>query len=189
LGCGVSLALSSQALKVLGVYIWLTGGKADQHMAELVETVTLADLTPVAEEAGSAEGDPQPVYTWEGPRESRMSAVSSYPPSDGGAPRLIANVGPDTTLGVWDTGTGAFLGALQGPGPAPSRSEACLTYRRPSDGRPRIAVGSNRGRLCIWDGDDFRPLHDIQVNANDRAVRHLAVYEEPRSRRARLVTG
>jgi hypothetical protein len=54
-------------------------------MAGVVSTIHLADLTPVAAEAGPAEGDPRPVYTWAGPSGSRLSLVSSYPPSDGGA--------------------------------------------------------------------------------------------------------
>jgi WD40 repeat protein len=161
-------------------------------MAGLADTITLADLTPlVAAEAGAAlEGDPRPVYTWAGPSGRALSLVRSYTPSDGGAPRLVADVGgADAFLGVWDTGTGAFLGALQVPGPAPCDSESCITYQRPSDGRPRVAAGSSRGRLCIWDGDDLQLLHTVQVNAKQRALTCLAVYEEPTSGRTRLVSG
>jgi hypothetical protein len=87
-------------------------------MAGLVGTTRLADLTPVAAETGPAEGDPRPVYTWEGPGGSRLSLVRSYPPSDGGAPRLAAGVwrtGLACFLGAWDTGTGAFLGGSAMP--------------------------------------------------------------------------
>jgi hypothetical protein len=109
------------------------------------------------------------------------------PPSDGGAPRLVAVPGTVPALSVWDTGTGAFLGALQGP----DDSVVCslVTYQRPSDGRPRVAAGSDGGHLCIWDGDDFQLLHTIRANPEGLAVGNLAVYEEPTSGRTRLVTG
>jgi hypothetical protein len=158
-------------------------------MAGLVGTTALPNLTPVAAEAGAAEGDPRPVYTWEGyadelTRPPEMGLICSYTPSDGGAPRLVALVGDGYTLGVWDTGTGAFLGALE------PKSFSCLvTYKRPSDGRPRVAAGSRGGDLCIWDGDDFRVLHAIQTNLLRSAVSCLAVYEEPTSGRTRLITG
>jgi hypothetical protein len=61
-------------------------------MAGLADTTRLSDLMPVAAEAGPAlEGDPRPVYTWEGPPESALlSLVGSYSPSGGGVPRLVA---------------------------------------------------------------------------------------------------
>jgi hypothetical protein len=87
-------------------------------MAGLAGTPRLPDLTPVDAEAGAAEGDPRPVNTWEAPSERELSLVQSYTPSDGEAPRLVATAaggGPGAFMCVWDTGTGAFLGALQGP--------------------------------------------------------------------------
>jgi hypothetical protein len=153
-----------------------------KHMAGLV-----ADLTPVAAGEGAAEGDPRPVYTWTGPSGSEMNMVRSYPPFDGGAPRLVVHMDDGACLGVWETGTGAFLGALQGP----DDSLVCslVTYQRPSDPRFRVAAGSEGGYFCIWQGDDFRVLHVIQTNQSGFAVRWLAVYEEPTSGRTRLVTG
>jgi hypothetical protein len=146
----------------------------------------LADLTPVAAEAGAAEGDPRPVYTWTGPVGSRLSMVRSYTPPGGGAPRLVADLGFGAALGVWDTGTGAFLGALECPR-GPDVIHSLVTYQRPSDGRPRIAVGSAGGRLSIWDGDDFQFLHTIKAAQGN--VNCLAAYEEPTTGRTRLVTG
>jgi WD40 repeat protein len=147
----------------------------------------MVDLTPVAAEAGAAEGDPRPVYTWEGPPASTSSLVRSYAPSNGGAPRLVAGVGFGHSLGVWDTGTGAFLSALQGPGP--DYSVRCVTYQRSSDGRPRVVAATHPSQLYIWDGDDFRLLHTMRVHPQGRPVRCLAVYEEPTSGSTRLVTG
>jgi hypothetical protein len=89
---------------------------------------------------------------------------------------------------VWDSGTGACLWALEGLDRDHEFTDLA-TYQRPSDGRPRIAAGSNRGRLCIWDGEDFRLIHRIVTSAKGVSVRHLAVYEEPMSGKMRLVTG
>jgi hypothetical protein len=141
----------------------------------------MADLTPVA-----AEGDPRPVYKWTGAWGIELSLVRSYTPSDGGAPRLVATAG-DLILGVWDTGTGAFLGALQGPEPE-YESLSLVTYQRASDGRPRVAAGFDEG-LCVWDGDDLRLLHTIHTNSDQYYVGKLAVYEDPTSGSTRLVTG
>jgi hypothetical protein len=64
-----------------------------------------------------------------------------------------------------------------------------VTYQRASDGRPRIAAGSEKGHLFIWDGDDFSILQAIPTDAEESPIHSLAVYEEPTSGRARLVTG
>jgi hypothetical protein len=150
-------------------------------MAGLVGTAGLADLTPVAAEAGAAEGDPRPVYTWAGRWVPRSCLVRSYPPSDGGAPRLVGGVGPGASLGVWDTGTDAFLGALRAPKGA--RDIECLvTYQRASDGRPRVAGVFSGGCLCVWDGDNLQLLHTVHTK-----TRGLAVYDDPTSGRTRLV--
>jgi WD40 repeat protein len=97
-------------------------------------------------------------------------------------------MGDGASLRVWETGTGALLRALECRGP---HNDICslLTYQRASDGRPRIAAGSHGGQLCIWDGDDFRVLHNVEVSPGGHALRLLAVYEEPTSGRTRLVTG
>jgi WD40 repeat protein len=157
-------------------------------MAGLVGTTVLADLTPVAAEAGAAEGDPRPVYKWTSPSADEDSMVRSYTPSDGGAPRLVvaADVGSGADLCVWDTGTGALVQSLQGPDRA---VWSLLTYQRPSDGRPRVVASSDGGHLCIWDGDDMQLLHTITVSEEGDPVLGLAVYEEPTSGRVRLVTG
>jgi hypothetical protein len=120
----------------------------------------MGDLTSVVAEAGAAEGDPRPVYTWEGPLNFIQSIVRSYTPSDGGAPRLVANIAGQP-LGVWDTGTGTFVGALESP--QPDYSVQCVTYQRQSDGRPRVAAATNPNRLCIWDGDDLQLLHSFKI--------------------------
>jgi WD40 repeat protein len=150
----------------------------------------LPDLTPVAVEAGAAEGDPRPVYTWAGPRGKDLSIVRSYTPSDGGAPRLVARCRGGRNLCVWHTGTGALLRALPCPKPD-SPIFTFLTYQRPLDGRPRVAAGSERGHLSIWDGDDFRLLQSIETHPAEEEchVCCLAVYEQPISGGTRLVTG
>jgi WD40 repeat protein len=153
-------------------------------MAGLVGTVTLADLTPVTGKTGAAEGGPRPIYTWAGPSGGEEGTVRSYPPSGGAATRLVAAL--HEYLGVWDTGSGAFLQALQGPD---DYVWSLLTYQRGSDGRPRIAAGSHRSSLRIWDGDDFEVLHNTSTDPEARPLHHLAVYEEPASGRTRLVTG
>jgi WD40 repeat protein len=156
-------------------------------MAGLVGTTVLPDLTPVAAEAGAAEGDPRPVYTWAGPPDRRLGAIRSYPPSGGGAPRLVVLV-DSRVFHVWDTGTGSFLQALRIPD-YPHLWCSLLTYQRASDGRPRVAAGSFQGKLYIWDGDDFEVLHTIHTTTQPRALSCLAVYEETTSGRTRLVTG
>jgi hypothetical protein len=138
----------------------------------------MTDLRRVAPEAGAAEGDPRLVFTRSGRWGRELGLVGSYPPSDGGAPRLVGSAGVGALLGVWDTGTGAFLGALQGSEPG-HESTSLLTYQRASDGRPRVAAGFDRGRLCIWDGDDFQLLHTVLTNPDQHCVKRLAVYEEP----------
>jgi hypothetical protein len=164
-------------------------------MAGLVGTTDVPSLTPVAAEGGAAEGGLRPVYTWAGPPDSEMSgAVRSYTPSSGGAPRLVAHVRASVTRGhrlcVWDTGAGAFLGALL----APERGHgfaSLVTYRRAADGRPRIAAGTTKGHLCIWDGDDLQVARTVPIGAEGHRppVGCLVVYEEPTSGRTRLVSG
>jgi hypothetical protein len=153
-------------------------------MADLDGIIHLADLTPLAAEAGAAEGDPRPVYTWAGPSRTDTVNICSYTPSDGGAPRLVADVGAGDFLGVWDTGTGVFLQALH------PCAWTLVTYQRRSDGRPRIAAGCRGGRLHIWDGDDFSTLHAMRVAGAERRKIStcLAVYEEPTSGSTRLVS-
>jgi WD40 repeat protein len=147
----------------------------------------MEDLTPVAPEAGAAEGDPRPVYTWAGHWGTELTLVRSFTPSDGDAPRLIATAGGGLNLCVWDTETGALLQALLGSRPG-HESISLVTYRRLSDGRPRIAAGSNGGLLSIWDGDDLQAIHTIQADPDGNSVVKLAVYEEPTSGSNRLVT-
>jgi hypothetical protein len=92
-------------------------------------------------------------------------------------------------LHVYDTGTGALLRALEGPETNQDPTKNLVTYQRPSDGRPRIASGISDERLGIWDGDDFSVLHAIQTNDHGYHVQCVAVYVEPTSGRARLVSG
>jgi hypothetical protein len=162
-------------------------------MAGLADTIRLADLVPVAAQAGKGGGDePHRVFRGHIPNCTAVSYLSSYTPSDGGAPRLVADINLEacgtSLLGVWDTGTGAFLRAL----PSLTDDEvftSLVTYQRPSDSRPRVAAGSGKGHVCIWDGDDFSVLHAILANREGCAVYRLAVYEEPTGGRTRLVTG
>jgi hypothetical protein len=73
-------------------------------------------------------------------------------------------------------------------GPEPDRDYRNLaTYRRPSDGRPRIAGGDHEGRLCIWDGDDLSLLNAVSTNVDGCCVQRLLVYEEPVTGKIRLV--
>jgi WD40 repeat protein len=159
-------------------------------MADLAATLQLPDLTAVAHEGGAAEGDPRPVYTFQSDMNHQRLLVRSYTPSDGGPPRLVANVcaGSDRLLSVWDSRTGAFLRALQGPQIIRGSSNL-VTYQRCSDGRPRVAAAYHRGVLYIWDGDDYSLLHAIETDAEGRHLQRLAVYEEPTSASTRLVTG
>jgi hypothetical protein len=155
----------------------------------IAETTRLPDLTPVAPEAGLVEGVPRRIYTCQVTTAHRISTLGAYTPSDGSAPRLTANLtlGQDRCVGVWDTGTGAFVRALHGP----QRGQefwSLTTYQRPSDGRPRIAAGSARGHLCVWDGDDFSALHTIETNPEGRSLAKIVVYEDPNTGRTRLVT-
>jgi WD40 repeat protein len=152
-------------------------------------------LTPVVARAGGAEGDdgaPHLVYTWQGHDHHVLTLLRSYTPSGGGSPRLVAtHYGGKIHhwfLSVWDTGTGAFVGALEGPEQRRGFG-SLLTYQRAPDGRPRIAMGFHDGYLCIWDGDDHNLRHTIQIDPMGHSVRFLAVYEEPTSRKTRLVTG
>jgi WD40 repeat protein len=147
-------------------------------------------LTPVIVKAGGTEGECHWAYTWQGRDSHSLTLVRSYTPSGGGAPRLVATLdgGRDRSwaLCVWDTGTGAFLGALEGS-PRTEILDSLLTYQRPSDGRPMVATGSQDGRLCIWDGDDYSMR--LKLKTHRHPVRFLAVYEEPAGKRLRLVTG
>jgi hypothetical protein len=139
-----------------------------------------------AHERERAEGDPRHAFEWKGPI---YGAPRSYPPSDGGAPRLVmAARSSQPSLGVWDTGTGAFLRALEWP-QRRDYDTRFFTYQRPSDGRPRIAAVGRAGQLGIWDGDDFQMLYTLQAGSEGVPVGCLAVYEEPTSGRTRLVTG
>jgi hypothetical protein len=157
-------------------------------MAGLIDTTVLPNLTPVAAEAGAAEGEPRPVYTWEGPLDSTPAIVRSYTPSGGGAPRLVAVLGVGSALAVWDTGTGAFLGALRAPG-GTNGCRSLVTYQRPSDDGPRVAAAFGRGRFGVWDGEDFRLLHLVVADPEGRPVRCLAVYEDPTGGSTRIVSG
>jgi hypothetical protein len=120
-----------------------------------------------------------------------MGVVRLYTAAAGGAqPRLVAAIhgGRDPqnspSLVVWDSGTAAFLCALNGP-EGGHDVWSLLTYQL-SDGRPRIAAGFNKGNLCIYDGDDFHLVHNIQAGPEGHRVDHLAVYEEPTSGKTSL---
>jgi WD40 repeat protein len=160
-------------------------------MAGLVSTIHLPNLTPVIADGEGSEGDPRPLFTLEATSGPASRLIRSYTPTDGGSPRLVARLykfASDPCLHVWDSGTGVCLRALEGLDPVHEFTEV-MTYQRPSDGRPRIAAGSNRGRLCIWDGEDFQLLHRIWTSTRRVPVRHLAVYEAPMTGTIRLVTG
>jgi WD40 repeat protein len=159
-------------------------------MAELVGATRLPDLTPLAAGGQGGEGDPRPFYTLAYEAGPVFGLLSTYTPSDGGVPRLVVKLDEESTssLQVWDTGTGAFLRAFEGVEPDED-SKILVTYHRPSDGRPRIAAGMKDGHLCVWDGDDFTALQTVQTNTEGLCVNRLAVYEEPRGGRTRLVTG
>jgi hypothetical protein len=158
-------------------------------MAELVGT-GLADLTPVPADGGGAEGEPRHLYTLAGTAEEVIGEICSYDTTHGGAPRLIVKPSGghpgEGLVHVWDSGTGAFLRAWQGRQPY---QEFCnlVTYRRPSDGRPRIATGDYGDHVCAWDGDDFSAVLAVSTNAEGHQVQRLLVYEEPMTGRIRLV--
>jgi hypothetical protein len=160
-------------------------------MAETGTTPRLPDLTRVApEERPPAEGEPRLIYTLQVDTDDRRLSCNhlcSYLPSDGSAPRLVTDfrdAGSNRFLGVWDSENGAFLRALPCDSPM-----LLLAYERHSDGRPRVAVGGCDGCLYDFDGDDYRLLHRFQTNPGQEfPVDNLAVYEDPRSRRTRLVS-
>jgi hypothetical protein len=157
-------------------------------MAGLVEAAPdLPDLTPVAQEEGEEQGGPRLVYTFEHAREvgwTRLCAVRSYSPSDGGSPRLVATLllGAHCFdgLGVWDSRSGAYLGSLS---PTGGTLRCLTTYQRGSDDRPRIAAGFQHG-CYIWDGDDLTLVHTWYMGYS---VKSLAVYEERTTEATRVV--
>jgi WD40 repeat protein len=156
-------------------------------MAQASDTIHLAHLTAVAPHADAVEGDPRMIYTSQADTNYQTLLLGSYTPSDEGAPRLVATLRPvESCLGVWDTGTGAFLRALTYP---ETEFTSLITYQRRSDGRPRIAGGSNTGDVVIWDGNDFRLLQAMEADGRAQPVLRLYMYEETTSGRTRLVTG
>jgi hypothetical protein len=112
--------------------------------------------------------------------------LGSSLPTNGGAPRLIADLHPEKRepcLGVWDTGTGALLHIL------PQECMALVTYHREPNGRPGVAAETRSGHLHTWDGDDFRHLLSTRPTEGEEwRIFPLIVYEEPTSGRSRLVT-
>jgi WD40 repeat protein len=160
-------------------------------VVESSATLYLPDLTPVAAEAGAAEGDPRWVYTCPAQPGQQALVLCSYTPTGGGAPRLVAHTrvgAQDQCLSVWDTGSGAFLRALRGPDPRQG-FVSLVTYQRPSDGRPRVIAGGDSGQLCVFDGDDFTILHTTPTDSKRYGIGRLAVYEGPVEGGTRLVTG
>jgi hypothetical protein len=85
-------------------------------MADLVGT-GLPDLTPVPVDRSGVEGEPRHLYTPAGTAQATIfGVICSYDPSNGGAPRLVVGLyGEGALVHVWDSGTGALLGALEGP--------------------------------------------------------------------------
>jgi hypothetical protein len=164
----------------------------DRHMAADQSGSGLLNLTRVAaREAKGETGSPDLIYTLQADTRRTCNCLGSYIPSHGSATRLVATftLSPsDFCPGVWDTGTGAFLGALWGAQIDDDYEFwSLITYQRSSDRRPRVAAGTQGGRLCIWDGDDLRILHETEFNRLGDVVQHLAVYEE-RTGRTRLVS-
>jgi hypothetical protein len=159
-------------------------------MAGPLGSMHLPDLTPAAPEPGALEGRPRHVYTWEIDSGHGGVCLAWYNPLGSGGARLVAGfrLKDGTCLGVWDTGTGAFVGDLRGL-PSDYHVRSLVTYERPSDGRPRIAAGSETSYFCIYDGEDYSTLRAVPTTPKYTAVTRLAVYEEPTSGRARLVTG
>jgi hypothetical protein len=90
-------------------------------------------------EQGETEAIPL-IYSLQTDIDRAYSRLESYTPFDGGATRLVAvfNLGPDICPCVWDTGSGAFLGPLDGVG---QEFWSLVAYQRSSDRRPRIAAG------------------------------------------------
>jgi hypothetical protein len=179
--------------RVLG-RMWCGGDRGGDIMAGLVDPIRLPDLTPVAQDVVPPGGAPLLVYTSQTAIAhrgigSRRSILSSYIPSDGGSPRLVAMILPAPCLGVWDTGSGEFLQALQA-----SHGEQAfisfIAYQQPSDGRPRVAAAL-RHQLCIWDGDDFQVLRTISVEScrqgSHAGVRGASKRADKASRRVSLI--
>jgi hypothetical protein len=164
-------------------------------MAGLAETIQLPDLTVAAPVEGAAEGGPRPLFTFacRVARAPQCISVRSYTPFNGGRLRLLAIVAKDegSCMGVWDTGTGAFLQALRDPD-LTDKFTCIVAYPQRPDGRYAVAAGSNGGRICAWDGDDFRRLFCLDTNPTERdreaSVSYLVAYEEPASGRVRLVS-
>jgi WD40 repeat protein len=164
-------------------------------MTELVETIHLPDLTPVGPgEEGVAEGSPRLVFTWAFPAGPASVPVTSYTPSDGGAPRLVASIGLDDgspCVGVWDTSTGAFLQAVRDPDLV-DKFTCIVSYQRRPDGGYAVAAGHSGGYICIWNGDNFQRLRTLDTDPTARRavpVRCLLAYEEPTNKQVRLISG
>jgi hypothetical protein len=115
---------------------WRAAGRRFHPMAGLLGSNGLQDLTPVAAGAGAAEGTPRPVYTWTGRWGKDVSLVGSYPPPDGGAPRLVAIVGG---RGRWRLGrVGRRHRRLPGGSAVPQPALSCSYF--PHLPAPRMAA-------------------------------------------------
>jgi hypothetical protein len=154
--------------RVLG-RMWCGGDRGGDIMAGLVDPIRLPDLTPVAQDVVPPGGAPLLVYTSQTAIAhrgigSRRSILSSYIPSDGGSPRLVAMILPAPCLGVWDTGSGAFLALWSGLSAVTMTS---AVFHLPAAlGRPppdRRGLGGIQ--LGIWDGDDFQMLRTLQTGS------------------------
>jgi hypothetical protein len=164
---------------------------ATLRMADLAATIHLPDLSPVetSEAEDSETLTPRLVFTCDLPAQPYHKGLRIYAPSNESAPRLLASLlvdsgsTPRPRLAVWDLISGAFLRGFE------ADVWSLATYHRPSDGRPRIAVGVAGGELVIYDGDDFVVLGTAQSHPETDGVTQLAAVEIPGSGATRLVSG
>jgi hypothetical protein len=129
------------------------------------------------------------VYTLALEGKHECTHVLSFTPSSGGAPRLVLGMMDDDDypfLAVYDTGSGAFLGTVEAPEREPRQGVCSLiSYQQPSNGLVCLVAGFGNGRVFVWNGNDRSLLRIIWTNQVD----HLAMYEDPGSGKARLVSG
>jgi WD40 repeat protein len=146
-------------------------------------STSLPNLEHIPNSLNAAKGDPSEVWTLWTDAIAEFTHLSAYTPCGDGAPRLVA--GSSGRLSVWATDDGRFLRGIKNQGVT-----ALIAYQR-SNGSPRIAAGSQKGLLRVWDGDDpMKCVHTIRTDPTDqRPVTHLAVYKDAASGATRLVWG
>jgi WD40 repeat protein len=134
-------------------------------------------------EAG-ADASPRLLHRWpDEPGERLTFALAVYASSDPHQPHpriVVARDGAPPALVTYCCGTGEVLAELPG-----NHQHHLATYKRPSDGWPRIVSGGAAGWLRIFDGDSYELLHEHK----GEQINCLLIYYEPREEKPCIVTG